>query len=37
MLVDSFHDTGVFFASFLCGQIVGFIFDIFRGYRKNKA
>lgn len=36
MLVDSFHDTGVFFASFLCGQIVGFIFDIFRGYRKNK-
>ncbi len=36
MLVDSFHDTGVFLASFLCGQLVGLILDVFRGYRKNK-
>ena len=36
MLVDSFHDTGVFLASFMCGQLIGLVLDVFRGYRKNK-
>lgn len=34
MLVDTYHDLAVFVCSFACGQLTGFVFDIFRAMRK---
>lgn len=34
MLVNTYHDLTVFVCSFACGQLTGFVFDIFRAIRK---